>query len=57
MGIGALLESQAVKVAHQRGSDRIEVHCHSRRVDAHRFYDRQGYVDSPRYLLKSLTET
>jgi GNAT superfamily N-acetyltransferase len=51
-GVGALLESCAVKEAQQRGCDRIEVHCHSRRTDAHRFYYRHGYADSPKYLCK-----
>ena len=36
----------------ERGCDRIEVHCHERRVDAHRFYYRQGYEESPKYLMK-----
>ncbi|MDW6094308.1 GNAT family N-acetyltransferase [Vibrio rhizosphaerae] len=53
-GVGARLESHAVDIAKARGCDRIEVHCHFRRVDAHRFYDRQGYVESPKYLYKSL---
>ncbi|ALM86166.1 GNAT family N-acetyltransferase [Bordetella sp. N] len=53
-GIGALLESEAVSLARERGCDRIELHCHSRRVDAHRFYLRQGYEDSPKYFFKSL---
>lgn len=55
-GIGDLLEKEAVKIAKQRGCDRIEVHCHQRRTDAHRFYYRQGYSDSPKYLCKSLAE-
>jgi GNAT superfamily N-acetyltransferase len=54
LGTGALLESQAVTVARQRGCDRMELHCNAHRVDAHRFYYRQGYVDSPKYLLKTL---
>lgn len=54
-GIGALLEEKAVAIAVQRGCDRIEVHCNVRRVDAHRFYYRKGYVDSPKYLFKSLS--
>ena len=53
-GIGALLETKAVEVAKKRGCDRIEVHCHSRRTEAHRFYFRQGYAESPKYLCKSL---
>lgn len=54
-GIGSLLELRAVDLARRRGCDRIEVHCHSRREAAHRFYCRQGYVESPEYLVKSLT--
>ncbi|MGD1855122.1 MAG: GNAT family N-acetyltransferase [Leptolyngbyaceae cyanobacterium] len=53
-GIGAALEVRAAELALSRGCDRIEVHCHSRRVGAHRFYARQGYVESPKYLAKSL---
>lgn len=53
-GIGAQLEQLAVEIARQRGCDRIEVHCHSRRSAAHRFYHRQGYGESPKYLCKSL---
>lgn len=53
-GTGAALEARATQLAQIRGCDRIEAHCHSRRVDAHRFYARQGYVESPKYLAKSL---
>ncbi|MEA9390129.1 GNAT family N-acetyltransferase [Acerihabitans sp. TG2] len=53
-GTGKALEEHAVHMARQRGCDRIEVHCHSRRTDAHRFYGRQGYAESPKYLCKSL---
>lgn len=53
-GIGAILEEKAVKIAKERGCDRIEVHCNQKRILAHRFYYRQGYNDSPKYLYKSL---
>lgn len=53
-GIGALLEEKTTEIAKARGCDRIEVHSNTRRVDAHRFYYRQGYVESPKYLVKSL---
>ncbi|AXX02039.1 N-acetyltransferase [Cronobacter sakazakii] len=53
-GIGRLLESEGEALARARGCDRIEVHCHSRRSNAHRFYYRQGYTESPKYLCKSL---
>lgn len=54
-GVGTMLEARAVEIAHDRSCDRIEVHCNSRRVDAHRFYFRQGYAEAPKYLHKSLT--
>ncbi|MDT8990945.1 GNAT family N-acetyltransferase [Curvibacter sp. APW13] len=53
-GVGAALVAQVEAMARERGCDRIELHCHSRRVDAHRFYDRQGYEESPKYLMKLL---
>jgi GNAT superfamily N-acetyltransferase len=55
-GIGAMLELRTVEMAKERGCDRIEVHCHSRRVDAHRFYYQQGYLESPKYLCKLLNK-
>ncbi|MFH7245703.1 MAG: GNAT family N-acetyltransferase [Spirulina sp.] len=54
-GIGTALESRAYEMAQAQGCDRMEVHCHSRRVDAHRFYTRQGYTESPKYLVKNIT--
>jgi GNAT superfamily N-acetyltransferase len=53
-GIGREMEEYVVGLAKERGCDRIEVHCHERRVDAHRFYFRQGYEESPKYLMKRL---
>jgi GNAT superfamily N-acetyltransferase len=55
-GIGQTLEQAAAAIAAERGCDRIEVHCHALRTEAHRFYARQGYVESPKYLVKSLVE-
>jgi len=55
-GIGKEMEEHCEKLALQRNCDRIEVHCHERRKDAHRFYYRQGYFDSPKYLMKSLRQ-
>ena len=52
LGVGRELEETAARLARERGCDRIEVHCHERRVDAHRFYYRQGYEESPKYLMK-----
>lgn len=53
-GIGKQMEAYCEKLAREKNCDRIEVHCHERRVDAHRFYYRQGYIESPKYLVKSL---
>jgi len=55
-GIGAEMEAYCDMLARQRACDRIEVHCHERRKDAHRFYFRQGYHESPKYLMKSLDD-
>lgn len=55
-GIGNALEEHFTQLATERKCDRIEVHCHSRRVDAHRFYERQGYTESPKYFIKMLPD-
>jgi GNAT superfamily N-acetyltransferase len=57
LGIGAKLAERAEAEARTRGCDRMEVHCHARRVAAHRFYRRQGYRESPKYLIKMLNES
>jgi len=54
LGIGAALEERAQAEAKARGCDRMVLHSNSRRVDAHRFYYRQGYEESPKYLRKML---
>jgi len=51
-GIGSQLESYAERAARARGCDRVELHCHSRRGEAHKFYARQGYLESPKYFIK-----
>ena len=56
LGIGKAMEEYCTNLARERQCDRIEVHCHSRRIDAHRFYFRQGYEESPKYLIKKLRE-
>jgi GNAT superfamily N-acetyltransferase len=52
--IGNQLESYCEKIARKRGCDRIELHCHKRRTQAHRFYKAQGYEESPKYFVKML---
>lgn len=53
-GLGRKIEEYCTNLAIERKCDRIEVHCHSRRTDAHRFYMRQGYSESPKYFIKML---
>lgn len=55
-GIGEEMEAYCTKWARQRGCDRIEVHCSGYRTSAHRFYERCGFVESPKYLIKSLKQ-
>ncbi len=51
-GIGKLVLDEVLRRARARKCDRIELHCHSRRVDAHRFYLRSGYTESPNYFMR-----
>lgn len=53
-GIGRKMEEHATELARERGCELIEVHCHTRREKAHAFYFRQGYEESPKYLVKRL---
>lgn len=53
-GIGRRIAQHCEMLARARGCDRMELHCHSRRVDAHRFYEKLGYVESPRYYMLTL---
>jgi len=52
--IGDGIERYCVESATARGCDRIELHSHSRRTDAHRFYEQHGYSESPKYYVKYL---
>ncbi|MGM1035940.1 MAG: GNAT family N-acetyltransferase [Bacillota bacterium] len=56
-GIGRKIEEFCSDLAIKRNCDRIEVHCHTRRIDAHRFYSRQGFTESPKYFMKLLNES
>jgi len=53
-GIGRKMEEYCTGLARERGCHLIEVHCHTRRSRAHDFYFRQGYTESPKYLIKKL---
>jgi GNAT superfamily N-acetyltransferase len=54
LGIGRQLEETATRLAKERGCALMEVHCHTRRTRAHEFYARQGWIESPKYLIKKL---
>jgi len=53
-GIGQEMEEYCTQLARERGCHLMEVHCHTRRTRAHDFYFRQGYSESPKYLIKRL---
>lgn len=53
-GVGKALEAYCTQRAAERHCSLVEVHCHERRKEAHRFYYRQGYSESPKYLIKRL---
>lgn len=53
-GAGQQLLKHAENLAKQRGCDRMEVHCHEHRIKANAFYTREGYSESPRYIIKDL---
>lgn len=53
-GAGQQLLKHAENLAMQRGCDRMEVHCHEHRLKANLFYAREGYSESPRYIIKDL---
>ena len=53
-GIGKEMEAYLEMLARQRNCDPIELHCNDRRTEAHKFYFRQGYIESPKYLMKKL---
>lgn len=53
-GVGKEMLEHCIDLAKQRRCDRFEVHSHSRRTGAHRFYAREGFEESPKYLIKIL---
>lgn len=53
-GAGQQLLKHAESLAKQHGCDRMEVHCHEHRIKANAFYAREGYSESPRYIVKDL---
>lgn len=53
-GAGQQLLKHAEGLAKQRGCDRMEIHCHEHRIKANAFYAREGYSESPHYIIKDL---
>lgn len=53
-GVGRQLEEFCTQRATNRGCEQIEVFSSGHREDAHRFYKRQGYEETPMFLTKSL---
>lgn len=53
-GVGASLEARACEVALEMGCERLDVTSNLRRIDAHRFYERQGYFVNAKSFRKVL---
>ena len=53
-GTGRLLEAHCLRLAKERGCDRIELHCDERRQEAPSFYRVLEYRESPRYFCKPM---
>ncbi len=53
-GIGHEILEYCTKLARERKCDRMEVHSHARRTEAHRFYEAEKFKESPKYLIKML---
>ena len=53
-GVGKALESHVTAAAWNRKCDRVQLHCHSWRSQAHSFYKHQGYQEYPTYFSKRL---
>ena len=52
-GIGSAMMRWAIENARERGCQRVQLTSNRRRVDAHRFYERLGFV--PGYVGMKLT--
>ncbi|RZK77614.1 MAG: GNAT family N-acetyltransferase [Pedobacter sp.] len=53
-GMGTALEEYCVWLAKKRNCEMIQLHCDQRRTQAHKFYEKQGYTESPKYFSKKL---
>ena len=55
-GVGKKLLEEAEKIFRELGCTRVEVTSGGQRVDAHRFYLREGYVEYPKRFRKDLVK-
>ena len=55
-GVGRLMEEYCVEQAKARKCILIEVFSVDHRIDAHRFYERQGYVAQEKFFVKELVK-
>ncbi len=53
-GVGKAMEEYCTNLAKQRGCALMELYSNEKRVDAHRFYERQGYQSYKKYFMKML---
>lgn len=53
-GIGEKLEQECYSIAKERNCCRIQLHCSARRLMAHKFYEKLGYIESPKYYSKKI---
>jgi GNAT superfamily N-acetyltransferase len=54
-GVGKELLTRAEAVFREWGCKRVELSSGAKRRDAHRFYEREDYVESPKRFLKNLS--
>lgn len=54
--IGQQMLHYAEQRAIQHGCDRLELHSSAHRTGAHRFYQKHGYAESPKYFIKMLPQ-
>lgn len=54
--IGQALEGYAHTEAKKRNCSMIEVYSQAKRIDAHRFYEKQGYSVAEKFFIKDLQE-
>lgn len=53
-GIGKLMEEYCTALAKENGCFNIELYSSEKRLDAHRFYERQGYKQYEKFFMKEL---